>query len=431
MQKGKCADEDGISAEHLLYAPHNMLMRLTALFNQMLRHAYVPVQFQRGFMVPIIKDLQGSHSDSNNYRGITISPLVSKLFEHVLKRVFYEYLSTSEHQFGYKKKSSTVHALHCLKETVNYYINNNSRVFCTFLDASKAFDRLIHAGLFMKLMDRNVPAAFLNVIIYWYSNLSCRVKWGTHFSDWFSITAGVRQGGVLSPDFYCIYVDDLILKLRSLNKGCYVAEAFAAAIFYADDMALLSPSISGLQTLLNECGNYCLEWDIRLNAKKSRCLLFGKNIDVNHPLTLNGSAIEWADKWLYLGVTLKSGSTFGCCVTEKIKKFYRCVNSILRIEGRSNDTVMLRLLECHCIPLLTYGVEVIHVSNRDERRQMRVAYNSVFRKIFGYRWSESVTALQHFLGRPTWEELVDTKRHIFRNKLLTGGVYGLARSLVH
>ena len=50
------------------------------------------------------------------------------------------------------------------------------------------------------------------------------------------------------------------------------------------------------------------------------------------------------------------------------------------------------------------------ITNRDERRQLRVAYNSVFRKIFGYRWSESVTALQGFLGRPTWEQLIE-KRH--------------------
>ncbi len=66
---------------------------------------------------------------------------------------------------------------------------------------------------------------------------------------------------------------------------------------------------------------------------------------------------------------------------------------------------MLHLIETHCVPLLTYAIEVIHVADRDERRQLRVAYNSVFRKLFNYRWSESVTALQHFLGRPTWEEL--------------------------
>ena len=120
MKAGKCADEDCISAEHLHYAPLNFLIRLTALFNLMLRHSFVPKQFRSGFIVPIVKDNQGNHADLGNYRGITISPIISKLFEHVLKIVFFAYLSTSEYQFGFKKKSSTVHALHCLKETVNY-----------------------------------------------------------------------------------------------------------------------------------------------------------------------------------------------------------------------------------------------------------------------------------------------------------------------
>ena len=74
---------------------------------------------------------------------------------------------------------------------------------------------------------------------------------------------------------------------------------------------------------------------------------------------------------------------------------------------------MLRLLEAHCVPLLTYGVEILHVANRDEKRQLRVAYNSLFRKIFGYRWYESVSALQGFLGRPTWEQLVEKRRQKF------------------
>ena len=64
-----------------------------------------------------------------------------------------------------------------------------------------------------------------------------------------------------------------------------------------------------------------------------------------------------------------------------------------------------------------YGVEIIEVKNRDEKRQLRVAYNSVFRKIFGYRWSESVTALQGFLGRPTWEELVEKRQSSFFSRI--------------
>ena len=368
-------------------------------------------------MIPLIKDQQGSHSDTSNYRGITISPILSKALEHILKATFFEYLSTSQYQFGFKKNSSTVHALHCMRETVNFYVNNGSRVFCSFLDASKAFDRLVHSGLFLKLMQRNVPAIFLNIIISWYNDLKCCVQWADQLSDWFSITAGVRQGGILSPDFYSIYVDCLIQKLMSCKKGCYIQKQFAAALFYADDMLLLAPSIRGLKTLLNICEEYCIEWDICLNAKKTKNLYFGKKTNISHNLYLNGKCIEWVDEWIYLGVTVKSAKVFDCSIRDRVNKFYRCANAILRIDGKSNDMVMLRLLEAHCVPILTYAIEIIHVTNRDERRQLRVAYNSLFRKLFQYRWTESVSALQSFLGRPTWEELVDKRRANFDTRI--------------
>ena len=396
----------------------------------MLRHGYVPKQFRFGYMVPIVKDQQGNLTDLSNYRGITISPLASKLFEHVLKNIFAEYLTTSESQYGFKKNSSTVHALHCLKQTVNYFVNNGSRVFCAFLDASKAFDRIVHGGLFTKLIDRGLPIAFIDVIISWYDGLACRVKWDDAFSEWFFVTAGVRQGGVLSPDFYCIYVDDLISHLKSLQKGCYYLDMFAAALFYADDMAILAPSLKGLKSLLDACNDYCLEWDICLNSKKSKLLYFGKRIDIGYKITLNGENVDWTEEWSYLGVTLKSSQFFNCSVHERIRKFYRCANAIFRIDGRSNDTVMLNLAETHCVPLLTYAIEVIHVANRDDRRQLRVAYNSLFRKIFGYRWSESVTALQAFLGRPTLEQLVDQRTLRFSSRVIRAGSDTLAHALL-
>ena len=417
MKSGKCADSDGIMTEHFQNAPVNLLTRLTFLFNCMLKHAFVPQQFHYGLMLPIIKDHQGNHADLSNYRGITISPISSKLFEHVLKLKFCHHLSTSAYQFGFKKNSSTVHALHCLKQTVNYYVNNGSRVFCCFLDASKAFDRVVHTGLFLKLINRKVPLIFLDIIITWYGELLCRVKWGDAYSEWFSVTAGVRQGGVLSPDFYSIYIDDLIKKLKSLLKGCYYLTIFAAALFYADDMAILVPSIKGLTALLNICDEFCCEWDICLNAKKSKILYYGKRFVPTYDVFLNNKKIEWVNEWAYLGVTLKSGPSFNCSVVERVRKFYRCANAIFRIEGHSNDTVMLHLVETHCVPLLTYAIEVIEVANRDERRQLRVAYNSLFRKIFGYRWLESVTALQNFLHRPTWEQLVEKRLSKFLSRV--------------
>ena len=120
-------------------------------------------------------------------------------------------------------------------------------------------------------------------------------------------------------------------------------------------------------------------------------------------------SIEWVAEWKYLGVVLTAGTRYGCSVRERVKSFYRCLNAILRIEGQSNDMILLQLIEAHCVPIITYAVEILHVPNRDERRSLRVAYNAIFRKIFGYRHFESVSNLQHALDWSTWEELIEER----------------------
>ena len=96
----------------------------------------------------------------------------------------------------------------------------------------------------------------------------------------------------------------------------------------------------------------------------------------------NGADIPWVHQWKHLGVTLQSGRKFGCSAKDKLASFYQALNSILRINGRSDELVKLRLLEAHCLPLLTYGIEIIHISDRNDRRQLRVAYNSIFINLF-------------------------------------------------
>ena len=417
LKNGKSSDDDDISAEHFLNAPYIVFASLQYLFSAMLRHSFVPKQFMLGTIVPILKDHHGNHGDINNYRGITISPIASKIFEHVLSILFGRFLSSSPWQFGFKRKSSTLHAVYCLKETINYYVENGSRVFCAFLDASKAFDRIIHSGLFLKLLHKGAPKVFIDLIMFWYGDLLCRVRWDDCFSQWFCVRAGVRQGGILSPGFYCLYVDELISILEAMNIGCYVLEVFLAALLYADDMALMAPSVKGLRLLLERCSSYCLEWDICLNAKKSKVMYFGKKCNNLFTFTIDDKPIDWVPSWTYLGITVVSGRHFGCSVTDRIKKFYRCANAIFRIEGRSDDLTMLRLVEAHCVPILTYGIEILQFSDYREKSKIRAAYNSLFRKIFGYRQFESVTNLQLNHARPTWEMLTEIRKTGFYHRL--------------
>ena len=93
-------------------------------------------------------------------------------------------------------------------------------------------------------------------------------------------------------------------------------------------------------------------------------MFFGKNIRLNHKLTLNGMPIEWVSEWKYLGVVLESGPIFNCSVVDRVKAFYRALNSILCIEGRADNMILLQLLETHCLPILSYGMEVVHFKNR-------------------------------------------------------------------
>ena len=93
--------------------------------------------------------------------------------------------------------------------------------------------------------------------------------------------------------------------------------------------------------------------------------------------------------------------------------FHTDADAILRIEGRSNELAILHLLERHYLSILSYAIELFDVADQGTRRKLRVAYNSIFRQIFGYRKSDSVTDLQHQLGRPTWEEFIAERKESF------------------
>ena len=120
---------------------------------------------------------------------------------------------------------------------------------------------------------------------------------------------------------------------------------------------------------------------------------------------------------------IKFIQAINCCIEEKLRSYYKCLNAILRIDGRSDEMVMLALLEAHCLPILTYAIDVIDVAVIDVAdsniyRKVCVAYNAIFRKLFSYRYYESVRRLQGFLNRPTWEELVESRSQRFLSKLV-------------
>ena len=172
--------------------------------------------------------------------------MVSTLFEMVLESVFEKFLVSDYLQFGFKKNSSCARALFAFNESIRYCTGNNTKVYTAFLDASKAFDKVLYNGLFVKMFRRNIPVCLVTLLMFWYSHLQCSVRWNDELGESFSILCGVRQGGVLSSFLYAIHVDDLIDELRQSGYGLFVGHIFTGCILYADDIVLLSPSCFGL-----------------------------------------------------------------------------------------------------------------------------------------------------------------------------------------
>jgi len=102
----------------------------------------------------------------------------------------------------------------------------------------------------------------------WYSKLYSCVHWNGVFSDFFKVSCGVRPGGILSPILFNLYVDDLIELLRECGYGCYVSKTFIGCIMYADDLILVSSTISGLQEMINICSNFSVRHDIVLILRR-------------------------------------------------------------------------------------------------------------------------------------------------------------------
>ena len=140
-----------------------------------------------------------------------------------------------------------------MKSVSKYYTQHHSPVYTCFLDASKAFDKINHFKLFRKLLDRKTPIVIVRIVLFWYSKQTVCVKWGRCISDYFSISNGVRQGGILSPKLFSVFVDDLYDKLVESKVGCPIDNLCMNRVMYADDISLMAPSPAALQELINIC----------------------------------------------------------------------------------------------------------------------------------------------------------------------------------
>ena len=165
LKSGKSCGVDGLAAEHFLFAHRITHVFLSLLFNTFILHGYLPADFMKTAIVPIIKNKTGDTSDKNNYRPIALVTAASKLYEICILEILKTYLIT---QFGFKAKHPTDMCIFTVKTFVKNYTDQMTPVYTCLLDASKAFHLVNHWTLFAKLIETDAPLLIVRVLLFWY-----------------------------------------------------------------------------------------------------------------------------------------------------------------------------------------------------------------------------------------------------------------------
>lgn len=306
-----------------------------------------------------------------------------------------------------------------LKQIIEFYMHKGSPVYVCFLDASKAFDRVNHWCLFSKLAKRGIDTAILRLLVYWYTNQTFCVRWGNTLSSFFTVTNGVRQGGVMSPALFNVYMDDLSKALNNSHIGCYLNGTSFNNLFYADDTCIIAPSPSALQKLLNICSDFAQNNGVIFNETKTKCMIFKPRqlSDLFVPkLCLNGKPLKCVHSNKYLGIILSSDYTDNGDILKCVKSIYTRGNMITKSFKMCSDTVKHYLFRSYFSN--AYCCQLWSTYKSACLKKAVVAYNDVYRKLFNIARGHSISAIYVTNSIDSFNVLLRKHAYSFTTRLL-------------
>jgi hypothetical protein len=266
IKKGKAAGSDGIMTEQFIYGGDALERIIWILFNYILRFKCIPTQWKEANIVPIYKK-KGSEKDIANYRPISLTITMRRLFERCIVRQLGVEKWLNDYQGGFRQKRSTYHQLFILDEIMK----NHKKLKCAFLDIKAAYDRVDRRRLWSKLRNNfNMPEAKIVILQKLFDENNSRLLLKSKKSKAIANESGLLQGSSLSPVLFNCYINDLLEelneKIKTTTHGLHTN-----VLAFADDLNLHATSMNGLQDLLETC----TQWSIRngLEFAPRKCIL--------------------------------------------------------------------------------------------------------------------------------------------------------------
>ena len=369
LQTGKAAGLDGISNEILKKSRNYIAPMLCSLFNKILESGYFPSKWSQALIVPIYK--QGQSKNPQNYRGISLLSCVGKAFTKILNKRLYDWAEQNEvlfdSQAGFCKGKGTVDHIFVLQGLISKYLSKKGgRFYGVYVDFKTAFDSVPHLHLFYSLIQENIHGRVLNVLRNMYCKLkSCVEAADGTISDSFPCEIGTRQGCMISPILFVLYLNEFIKQInRSDCNGIFIDEEHRQVnmLLYADDIVLVGDNIGHIQKLLNNLSIFSRKWGLKVNMVKTKFMVFrnGGIVKANEKVYYNGERIKTVSYYKYLGLIMSTRLSWTPAQKTLSQQSEKCMNFIRTINYECNFsfTTSNEIFNKCIIPIVTYASEV-------------------------------------------------------------------------
>ena len=389
---GKAAGVDCVGAEMLKKGGVTVVEWLVRMLNVCFLCSLVPADWMSACIVPLYKGI-GDTNECRNFRGISLLSVVGKVYGRVLINRIRDKTDKAimDVQGGFRRGRGCVDQVFVVRQVCEKYLAKGKKVYFAFMDLEKAYDKVDRGALWKVLRLYGVGGKLLNAVKSLYALSKACVRVGSEVSEWFLVKVGLRQGCVMSPWLFNLYIDGVVREVytKVLGRGLELIEDGErmwelSQLLYADDAVFVADSEKKLQRLVTEFGRVCERRKLKVNIDKSKvmcCMREGEDARMN--VILNGQVLEEVSHFKYLGSIIAANGGVEEDVCQRVNegcKVWGAMKGVMKSRGLGMN-VKRELYERVVVPTVTYGSELwgMKVSERNKLNvfEMRCLRNMV------------------------------------------------------
>ena len=409
LKNHKSPGIDEISNEQLKYGAPGLLPWLRDLFEVVWKEENIPSDWRKGIITIIPK--KGDLTHCNNNRGITLRSTVSKLFQIILL----SRLSTGlekllrENQCGFRRNRSCIDQLYSLHRIIHNCIEFNIPMYINFIDFKAAFDSINRDFIWKAFEHYGLPNKYINMFKAFFKETESAVRFDGDLTRWFDVESGTGQGDVQGPPIFNLVINwalELAEKFKTVSKGFVLQQRQSSRLpeknimdlDYADDIAAMDNTAEGLQETTDNIVKYSAYGGLRMNAKKTECMVIGKDTS-QQPLpknrtaniTVEGNSVKQVTEFTYLGAKITSDGRIDKEISVRIHKSTGAFNQLNNIWKNKNIgvPVKIRIYVAAVLTILTYGCEVWNTTQAQTKR-LESFHQYCLRRILKVKWFHRV-----------------------------------------